>query len=204
MKSEKSKKITVLKALGLFLILTVITGIMYPLVITGISQAAFREKANGSIIEIDGKKYGSVLLAQQFTGDEYLWGRVMNIDTSVYTDENGDILMYSAPSNLSPASDEYEQLIKERVTKIKESMPEKEGEKIPSDLVTSSGSGLDPHISPAAASFQAERIAGARGLDAKEVQKVIDRYTEGRFIGILGEKTVNVLEVNLALDGILK
>lgn len=204
MKSEKSKKITVLKALGLFLILTVITGIMYPLVITGISQAAFREKANGSIIEIDGKKYGSVLLAQQFTGDEYLWGRVMNIDTSVYTDENGDILMYSAPSNLSPASDEYEQLIKERVTKIRESMPEKEGEKIPSDLVTSSGSGLDPHISPAAASFQAERIAGARGLDAKEVQKVIDRYTEGRFIGILGEKTVNVLEVNLALDGILK
>lgn len=204
MKSEKSKKITVIKALGLFLILTVITGILYPLVITGISQAAFREKANGSIIEIDGKKYGSVLLAQQFTGDEYLWGRVMNIDTSAYTDENGDILMYSAPSNLSPASDEYEQLIKERVTKIREAMPEKEGEKIPSDLVTSSGSGLDPHISPAAASFQAERIAGARGLDAEEVQKVIDRYTEGRFLGVLGEKTVNVLEVNLALDGILK
>ncbi len=203
MKSEKSKKATILKVLGLFLILTVITGILYPLVVTGISQLAFKEKANGSIIEIDGKKYGSVLLGQQFTGNEYLWGRVMNIDSSTYTGENGEVLMYSAPSNLTPASEEYEDLIAERVAKIRESMPEKADEKIPSDLITASGSGLDPHISPAAAKFQAERIAEERNMDVEKVQKIIDQYTKGRFFGILGEKTVNVLEVNLALDGIL-
>lgn len=200
----KSKGSAVKKVLGLFFILTVITGIFYPLAVTGISQAVFHGKANGSVIEIDGKQYGSVLLAQQFTGDEYLWGRVMNIDTETYKNEDGEVLMYSAPSNLSPAGEAYEKLIAGRIEKIRASMPEKEGEKIPSDLVTASGSGLDPHISPAAAKFQAERIARERGMDEKEVQKMIDRYTEGKFLGILGEKTVNVLEVNLALDGILK
>ena len=102
METKKSK--TVWKVLGLFLILMLITGVIYPLVVTAISQAAFKEKANGSIIEVDGKKYGSVLLAQQFTGDEYLWGRVMNLDTSTYTDENGDTVMYAGPTNLTPAS----------------------------------------------------------------------------------------------------
>ena len=201
---ETKKKSTIVwKVFGLFLILSLLTGILFPAVITGISGLLFREKANGSLIEVDGKTYGSVLLAQEFTGDEYLWGRVMNIDSSTYTNEDGEVLMYSAPSNLSPASEEYEALVAERVEKIRKAHPEKEGEKIPSDLVTVSGSGLDPHISPKAAEYQAERIARSRGMETEEVEKIIEKYTEGRFLGILGEKTVNVLTVNLALDGIL-
>lgn len=202
METKKSK--TVWKVLGLFLILMLITGVIYPLVVTAVSQAAFKEKANGSIIEVDGKKYGSVLLAQQFTGDEYLWGRVMNLDTSTYTDENGDTVMYAGPTNLTPASEDYEKLIAERVEKLRKANPEKADEEIPVDLVTVSGSGLDPHISPEAAKYQVERIADTRGMEPKEVQKIIDKYTEGRFLGVLGEKTVNVLEVNLELEGILK
>lgn len=202
METKKSK--TVWKVLGLFLILMLITGVIYPLIVTGVSQVAFKEKANGSIIEVDGKKYGSVLLAQQFTGDEYLWGRVMNLDTTTYTNDNGDTVMYAGPTNLTPASDDYEALIAERVEKLKEANPEKADEEIPIDLVTVSGSGLDPHISPEAAKYQVERVADARGMEPEEVQKIIDKYTDGKFLGILGEKTVNVLKVNLELSGILK
>ena len=199
----KKKASTVWKILGLFLVLSLITGVVFPAVITGFANLVFKEKANGSIIEAGGKKYGSVLLAQQFTGEEYLWGRIMNIDTSTYTNDEGEVLMYSGPTNKSPAGEEYEAVIAERVKKIRDAHPEKADEKIPEDLVTVSGSGLDPHISPAAAEYQTERIAKSRGMEPEEVREIIDRYTEGRFLGILGEKTVNVLEVNLALDGIL-
>ena len=171
---------------------------------TGISQVLFKEKANGSIIEIDGKKYGSVLLAQQFTGDEYLWGRIMNIDTETFTDDEENALMYATPSNLSPASEEYEALVKERIERIRKANPTVKEEAIPVDLVTCSGSGLDPHISVAAAQYQVERIAKARNLDTQEVEEIIDKYTKGRMLGIFGEEVVNVLEVNLALDGILE
>ena len=171
---------------------------------TGISQVLFKDKANGSIIEVDGKKYGSVLLAQQFTGDEYLWGRIMNIDTETFTDDDGNALMYATPSNLSPASEEYEALVKERVERIRKTNPTVKEEAIPVDLVTCSGSGLDPHISVAAAQYQVERIAKARNLDTEEVEEIIDKYTKGRMLGIFGEEVVNVLEVNLALDGILE
>ncbi|MGG5461441.1 potassium-transporting ATPase subunit KdpC [Clostridium sp. B9] len=186
------------------LIFTVFCGIIYPVAITTISQVFFNSKANGSIIEVDGEKYGSILLGQEFTKDKYLWGRIMNINTEIFKDENGNSLMYSYPSNLSPASKEYENLIKERVNKIKDSNPEKKSEPIPVDLVTSSGSGLDPHISVAAANYQIDRIAKERNMDKDEVRKIIDKYTTGRFLGIFGEKVVNVLQVNLALDGILK
>ena len=97
-----------LKALGLIIILTIVCGVIYPSVITGISQLLFKDKANGSIIEVDGKKYGSTLLAQEFTGNQYLWGRIMNIDTETFTDKDGNKLMYAWPSNISPASKEYE------------------------------------------------------------------------------------------------
>ena len=192
------------KALIFFLIATIVCGVIYPLFITGISQLFFKDKANGSIIEVDGKKYGSTLLAQEFTGDEYMWGRIMNIDTSTFTDENGNALMYAWPSNLSPASDKYEDLVAERVEKIKAANPEKADTAIPVDLVTCSGSGLDPDISPAAADYQIERIAKNRGLSNAQVEEIVLKYTKDRFLGIFGEKTVNVLEVNLALDGILK
>lgn len=192
------------KALIFFLIVTIVCGILYPLFITGISQIFFKNKANGSIIEVDGKKYGSELLAQQFTDDKYMWGRIMNIDTKTFKDKNGNTLMYSSPSNLSPSSDEYKKLVAERIEKIKTSNPEKGDTPIPVDLVTCSGSGLDPHISPAAAEYQLERIAKARGISTSKVNEIVLKYTEGRFLGVFGEKTVNVLRVNLALDGILK
>lgn len=192
------------KALVIFLIFMLLCGGVYTLVMTGIGQAIFPSQSNGSIIEIDGKKYGSVLLAQEFTGDEYLWGRVMNLNTETFYDEDGNPMMYAGPSNISPASEEYEALIAERVDKIKKAHPEKGDEPIPVDLVTISGSGLDPHISPAAAEYQVERIARTRGISADEVREIVRKYTSGRFLGIFGEETVNVLQVNLALDGILK
>ena len=132
-----------------------------------------------------------------------MWGRIMNLDVSTYQDENGKTLLYSAPSNLSPASDEYEALIAERVQKIRAAHPEKGGAAIPVDLVTCSGSGLDPHISPAAAEYQVQRLSSANQKSEEEIRRIISKCTEGRFLGIFGEETVNVLKVNLMLDGIL-
>lgn len=192
------------RALKFILVFIIICGVIYPVFITGVSQLLFKDKANGSIIEVNGRKYGSLLLGQEFTGDEYLWGRVMNLDTTTFKDENGNSLMYAVPSNLSPASEEYEKIIRDRVEKIKTANPDKNNEEIPVDLVTSSGSGLDPHISIAAAKYQVERVAKARNMNVEEVEDIIEKYTEGRTFGIFGEKRVNVLQVNLALDGILK
>lgn len=200
----KVVKEVLIKAIVIFAIFTLICGVGYTLVITGVSQVAFKDKANGSIIEIDGKKYGSELLAQQYTDNSHLWGRIMKIDTETFTDENGKKLMYAAPSNLSPASEEYKELVSERIEKIEAVHPEKEGVKIPVDLVTCSGSGLDPQISVAAAEYQVERISKNTGKSVDEIEKIIDKYTEGRFLGVFGEPTVNVLKVNLAIDGILK
>lgn len=192
------------KAFRIFIIFTVICGLLYTLVITGISQVLFNKQANGSIIEIDGKKYGSELLAQQYTDNKHLWGRIMNIDTDSFTDKDGNKVMYAKPSNISPASDEYKELVEERVRKIKDAHPEKAEVPIPVDLVTCSGSGLDSNISVNAAKYQMERIAKNNNMSVEDVDKIINKYTTGKLFGILGEKTVNVLEVNLALDGILK
>ncbi len=192
------------KAAVIFLIFAFITGIVYTGVITGIAQIFFHDKANGSIIEIDGKKYGSELLAQQYTDDSHMWGRIMNIDVSTFRDKEGNTLMYAAPSNISPASDEYDEMIKERVKKLKTADPDMDDTAVPVDLVTCSGSGLDPHISPAAAEYQVARIAGANDMSEKEVRDIVEKCTEGRLLGILGEKKVNVLKVNLMIDGILK
>lgn len=192
------------KAFRIFIIFTVICGLLYTLVITGISQVLFNKQANGSIIEIDGKKYGSELLAQQYTDNKHLWGRIMNIDTDSFTDKDGNKIMYAKPSNISPASDEYKELVEERVRKIKDAHPENAEVPIPVDLVTCSGSGLDSNISVNAAKYQMERIAKNNNMSVEDVDKIINKYTTGKLFGILGEKTVNVLEVNLALDGILK
>ena len=192
------------KALVIFLIFTVVCGIFYTGAVTGLAQLLFPDQANGSIIEVDGKKYGCELLGQQYTDDAHMWGRIMNVDVSTYTDENGTAVMYAAPSNLSPASEEYAALIAERVEKHRAANPEMEEKAIPVDLVTCSGSGLDPHISPAAAEYQVARIAKANGMTEDTVQEIIERCTDGRFLGIFGEETVNVLKVNLILDGILE
>lgn len=187
----------------LFLIFTLLCGILYTGVVTGLAQLLFPKQANGSIIEVAGKKYGCELLGQQFTEDGHMWGRIMNLDIGTYTDENGKVLMYAVPSNLSPASDEYARLVAERVEKLRTSNPDMQETSIPVDLVTCSGSGLDPHISPAAAEYQASRIAKARGLSEKQVYEIIGKCTDSPFLGIFGEKTVNVLKVNLMLEGIL-
>lgn len=200
----KSIKSLALKALVFLLFLSLLCGVIYPLVVTGISQLFFPKQANGSLIEVNGKSYGSELLAQQFTGNQYMWGRVMKLDVSTFKDKNGKTLMYASPSNLSPASDEYKKLIAERVAKIKAANPDQGNAPIPVDLVTYSGSGLDPHISPAAAQYQVQRIAKARGISADKVNEIVLHYTNTKLLGVFGEETVNVLEVNLALDGILK
>lgn len=200
----KNIKQVIVKAMGLFLIFTIVCGIIYPFIVTGISQLAFREKANGSMIEIDGKSYGSELLGQEFTGDKYLWGRIMNIDTSTFITKEGTKLMYAAPSNLSPASKEYEKLIEERVARIKEKNPDAKTQEIPVDLVTCSGSGLDPHISVAAAMYQVPRIASENHMSEEVVKDMIGACTTGKLFGFIGEEVVNVLKVNLMLDGILE
>ena len=200
----KTIKSVLPKMIGFFLIMMVITSIIYPAVITAAANVAFGNKAEGSIITgNDGRKYGSALLAQEFTGSQYLWGRIMNVDTSTFTDENGEPLMYSWASNKTPAGEELEAMVAERVEKIREAHPEKGDEPIPVDLVTCSGSGLDPEISPAAAEYQAERIAAARGMSVKDVESVIRNYTTGKVLGVMGEPRVNVLKVNLALDGLI-
>ncbi len=192
------------KALIFILVLTLVCGVIYPLVVTGISQIAFPKQANGSIIEVDGIAYGSELLAQDFTGEEYLHGRVMNVNAETFADEEGNPLLFAGPTNLSPANGDFDALMAERVNKIREENPQMGDIPIPVDLVTSSGSGLDPAISPAGAEYQVKRLAQARGLSEQQVRDVIANNTQGRFLGIFGEPTVNVLKVNLELDGILQ
>ncbi len=196
-------KQTALRALGLLLVMTVLCGFFYTAVCTGVNQVLFPRQANGSVIESDGKTYGSELLGQPFTQPEHLWGRPMHLDLTTFTDGEGNPVLYAWPTNKSPAGEEEDAMIQERVTALLAADPAMEGTPIPVDLVTVSGSGLDPEISPQAAAYQVHRIAQARGMSEAEVQAVIDRYTTGRFLGIFGEPRVNVLKVNLALDGIL-
>ena len=200
----KTLKNVLPKAAIIFLIFTLLCGVVYTGVVTGMAQLIFPDKANGSIIEIDGKKYGCELLGQQYTDEAHMWGRIMNIDVSTYQDENGTTLMYAAPSNLSPASAEYEALVAERVELLRAANPDMDETAIPVDLVTCSGSGLDPHISPAAAEFQVARIAKAAGRTETEVRVIILTCSDSKFLGVFGEESVNVLKVNLMLDGILQ
>lgn len=186
------------------LIFTVLCGVLYTGVVTGIGQLIFPQQANGSIIEIDGRKYGCELLGQQYTDDGHMWGRIMTLDTTTFTGQDGQPLLYAWASNQSPASEAYAALIAERVEKLRAAHPEKGDEPIPVDLVTCSGSGLDPHISVAAAEYQVERIARATGRTVEEVRAIVDKYTQGKLFGLFGEATVNVLKVNLALDGVLQ
>ena len=198
----KTVKSVIPKMLGFFLVMLVITSLIYPAVITAAARAMFPDQATGSIIVgNDGKRYGSELLAQEFTGENYMWGRIMNVDTATFIGEDGEPLLYSWASNKSPAGEELEALVAERVKRLRAANPEQGDEPIPVDLVTCSGSGLDPDISPAAAEYQVQRIADARGIRPEDVQAVVDRYTTGRTFGLFGEPRVNVLKVNLALDG---
>jgi K+-transporting ATPase ATPase C chain len=178
--------------------LTLITGVAYPLLVTGIAQAAFPHQANGSLIEHGGKTVGSTLIGQSFDDPKYFWGRL-----SATADANGKPLPYnagaSAGSNLGPTNPALIDEVKARIDALKAADPDNLAA-IPVDLVTSSGSGLDPEISVAAASYQVARVAKARGLDPARVRALVEAHTQGRQLGVLGEERVNVLELNLALD----
>lgn len=201
-KTAKKNNIFI-QSVKLFLFFTLLCGVLYTLVLTAFGQLAFNKKANGSIIEKNGIKYGSELLGQPFEKMNHLWGRIMLVDVSSYKDKDGNNVLYAGPSNKSPKSDEYNNAVKERVEKIKNAHPEKANVAIPVDLVTCSASGLDPHISVKAAYYQAERLAKYNNIPLENVIKIIDKCTNNKFLGIFGEKTVNVLKVNLMLDNIL-
>ena len=189
------------RALGVFALFTVVCGLGYTLVVTGIAQVAFPYQANGSLITVDGKVVGSELIGQNFDDEAHMWGRIQNV--SIVEGEDGELMAYGAPSNLSPASEEYRQLVDARVKKIRAANPDADMDAVPVDLVTCSGSGLDPEISPDAAEYQVPRLATATGKSEGEVREVIAQCTKGRFLGVFGEPTVNVLKVNLMLDGAL-
>jgi K+-transporting ATPase ATPase C chain len=178
--------------------LTALTGLAYPLFVTGVAQAAFPRQANGSLIEKDGREVGSSLIGQPFDDPKYFWGRL-----SATSDANGKALPYnggaSAASNLGPTNPALLDEVKGRVDALRAADPDTPAP-IPVDLVTSSGSGLDPDISPAAAEYQVHRVAKARGLDEARVRALVGEHTRGRQLGVLGEPRVNVLELNLALD----
>lgn len=189
------------RAFGVFAPFTIVCGLGYTLVVTGVAQLAFPYQANGSLITVDGKVVGSELIGQNFDDEAHMWGRIQNV--SIVEGEDGELMAYGAPSNLSPASEEYRQLIDARVKKIRAANPDADMDAVPVDLVTCSGSGLDPEISPDAAEYQVPRLAKATGKSEDEVHDIIAACTKGRFLGVFGEPTVNVLKVNLMLDGVL-
>jgi K+-transporting ATPase ATPase C chain len=178
-------------AVALTIVLTVLLGIIYPFVMTGLSELLFKEKARGSLIEREGKVIGSRLIGQPFKGPSYFHSRPSAAGS-------GYDAAASGATNLGPTS---KQLFEEQVrARAKQLHSENPGVKIPIDLITSSGSGLDPHISPAAAEFQIPRVARERRISEDEVRQLVRKHTEGRQLGVLGEPRVNVLELNLALD----
>ena len=189
------------RALGVFALFTVVCGLGYTLVVTGIAQVAFPYQANGSLLKVDDKIVGSELIGQSFEDEDHMWGRIQNV--TVVEGEDGGLMAYGAPSNLSPASEEYRQLVDERVEKIRAANPDADMDAVPVDLVTCSGSGLDPEISPDAAEYQVPRLAKTTGKSEDEVRDIIAQCTKGRFLGVFGEPAVNVLKVNLMLDGVL-
>jgi K+-transporting ATPase ATPase C chain len=180
-------------ALTLFVLLSAILGGIYPLVVTGISKVLFPEAAAGSLIVRDGKPVGSTLIGQNFTDPKYFWGRPSA--TSPYPNNGGA----SAGSNQGPLNPALVDAVKGRLEALEAVDPDNRLP-IPADLVTASGSGLDPHISPTAAEYQIGRVARVRKLDAGMVRELVDRCTEARQFGVLGEARVNVLKLNLALD----
>ncbi len=180
-------------AFSMLLGLTILTGVAYPLLVTGIAQGLFANQANGSLIEQNDKVVGSALIGQPFSDPKYFWGRPTATGLPPYN------AAASSGSNQGPLNPALEEAVKTRIAALQAADPSQTAP-IPVDLVTASGSGLDPHISPAAAAWQAPRIARLRGLSEVEVAKLITSHTQARQLGVLGEARVNVLQLNLALD----
>jgi K+-transporting ATPase ATPase C chain len=181
-------------AIVMLLLMTVITGVAYPLVVTGAAQVLFPSQANGSLIDREGKPIGSTLIGQSFDDPKYFWGR-----PSATTPQPNNALS-SSGSNLGPTNPALTDAVKQRIEALRAVDPANTAA-VPVDLVTASGSGLDPEISPAAAAYQVARVARVRGLSTSQVQAMVAMATSGRQFGMLGEPRVNVLRLNLALDG---
>ncbi|MBW8844377.1 MAG: potassium-transporting ATPase subunit KdpC [Burkholderiales bacterium] len=182
-------------ALTLFVLFSLITGIAYPLVVTGVAQTVFPHAANGSLVAKDGKPVGSELIGQTFTDPGHFWSRPSATGPMPYNAAN------SGGSNLAPTAPALTVAVKARVEALRAADPGNQAA-VPVDLVTTSASGLDPHISRAAADYQLARIARVRGLPVERVQALVEQHTEGRWLGFVGEPRVNVLALNLALDAL--
>ena len=177
-----------------FLALTAVTGVIYPLAITVVAQAVFPHQANGSLIEQGGKVVGSELIGQQFDDPKYFWSRP-SATTPAYN------AAASTGSNYGPTNPDQLKAVHDRVDALRKAHPD-QSESVPIDLVTASGSGLDPHISPAAAEYQISRVAKSRGVNAQVIRDLVAEHTNGRQLGVFGESRVNVLKLNLALDNL--
>lgn len=184
-------------AITLFILISLVTGLLYPLAVTSIAQIAFPEQAAGSLMKRGEEVIGSSHIGQNFSGPTYFWSRPSATSPMPYNAAN------SGGSNLGPTNPVLIEAVKERAKNILASHPDK-AEKIPTDLVTTSASGLDPHISPAAAYYQAERVAAARNIDTAIVKLLVDQSIETPYWGVLGDSRVNVLRLNLALDDALE
>ena len=182
-------------ALILFVILSVVTGLLYPLAVTGVAQAVFSHQANGSLITQNGKVVGSELIGQSFTAPGHFWGRPSATAPMPYN------AAASGGSNQGPTNPALVDAVKARIESLRAADPGNT-RAVPVDLVTASASGLDPHISPAAADYQTARVAKARGLPLAQVQTLVQQHTEAPWLGLLGEPRVNVLALNLALDAL--
>lgn len=183
------------QSVWIFFVLTVLTGVAYPLLVTGVAQIVFPHQSNGSLIERDGNVVGSELIGQQFDAPKYFSGRPSATGPTPYN------AAASTGSNYGPTNPAQLDAVRARVESLKRAnrVP---SQPVPVDLVTASGSGLDPHISPAAAEFQTARVAKARGILEDNVRELVRAHTQRRTLGLLGEPRVNVLELNLALDGL--
>jgi K+-transporting ATPase ATPase C chain len=184
---------TLRPALVIFGLLTALSGVAYPLVVTAIGHLAFPEEAGGSLVQRDGKVVGSSLIGQNFSDPKYIWGRPSATSPQPYNASN------SGGSNLGPLNPALVEAVKGRIEALRAADPGKSAP-VPVDLVTASGSGLDPHLSVAGALYQAARVAKARNLPLAQVQQLIEKHVEGRLFGFVGEPRVNVLRLNLALD----
>lgn len=182
-------------ALVVFVGLSLVTGVLYPVVVTGIGQALFPAQAGGSIVERDGKAVGSSLIGQNFSEPRYFWGRLSATAPNPYN------ALASGGSNLGPRNPALTDAAKARIAALKAADPANTAP-VPADLATASASGLDPHISPAAAAYQVERVARARHLPVEAVRKLVAEHTRAPIFGVFGEPVVNVLALNLALDAL--
>jgi len=195
------------------IVFMVMCGLVYPALITGIGQLFFHKQANGSMITVDGKEVGSALLGQNFSSDKYFHGRVSSVNYNTYTasdtkpDKNGKVAysgVGSGSQNLAPSNKALKERVQKDIQDFLKSHPGVKKEDIGVDLLTSSGSGLDPDISPESAKIQIPAVSKASGITETDLQKIVEKYTEGRTLGVLGEPRVNVLKANLEIALLLK